>query len=64
MKSKCSFITDERTGQYTTKAHAIRVATRATRETKIPHIHCLTTTWRDLEPKTCWTIMNEKHNGG
>lgn len=55
---------DERIGQYATKKSAMEHAKYLCIKVYKHHV-CKTTTWRNLIPKTCWTIVfTPKHKKG
>lgn len=56
--------TEERIGQYATRGRAGHMARRQTRETGAAHRTCLTTTYRDLHPLVCWTVVLGKPGRG
>ncbi len=43
--------------QFSDKRRAAIAARIETQRTRMPHTHYLTTTYRDLEERMCWTIM-------
>jgi hypothetical protein len=47
---------EERIGQYHSQRKAQEVARRRLQETGRKHHVVLATTWRDLEPRACWSI--------
>ena len=50
-------IAEERLGQYASKHRAIRMARLETQQTGVQHRICLTTTYRNLMPRVCWTVV-------
>jgi hypothetical protein len=48
---------EERIGQYRNRTRAAEEARNRIRETGVAHRIQLTTTWRDLEPIACWTVV-------
>lgn len=52
------FIDDERIGQFKTRKNAEQYARIETNRMKgVKHRVCLTTTYRDFEPRVCWTVV-------
>jgi len=50
-------IAEERLGQYASKHRAVRMARLETQQTGARHRICLTTTYRNLMPRVCWTVV-------
>ena len=65
MKSYSTITRDEeRTGQFSRKTDAVEFAKMETMRTKRQHQVFLTTTYRNLIPRVCWTVclqMGWKH---
>jgi hypothetical protein len=53
-------ITDERAGQYMLRCNAVIAARLETMRTGIKHMVREGTTWRDMVPMKCWTIVKGK----
>lgn len=54
-----SFISDseEHTFQFASKSKARTAAKIESQRTGIEHTHYFITTWRNLQPRFCWTII-------
>lgn len=57
-----SFISDaeEHGAQFSSKRRAAIAARIESQRSHIKHTHYLTTTWRDLTERLCWTIVPTK----
>lgn len=48
---------EEHGSQFSRKAKAMQAARIESQRTGVRHTHYLTTTWRDLIERLCWTII-------